>query len=185
MLIVGLGNPGENYIRTRHNAGFIALDYLVESLGTSFQYNKKFEAEIASTVYQGKKIYLLKPQTYMNLSGRSVSLVKNYYKIDLEDIIVLHDELDIPLGSLRIKKGGGSAGHNGIKSIDAGIGKDYYRVRLGIGRPDSNIDPADYVLSKFSKNEQMSLEELIADIVRNFDLLFLRDFDKFQLQFKN
>lgn len=182
MLIIGLGNPGKEYTHTRHNAGFMALDSLADALGLSWQ--KKLDAEFASTNYQGKKIYLLKPQTFMNLSGKSAIAAKNYYKIELSDIVVLHDELDIELGSIRHKVGGGSAGHNGIKSVDSCIGKDYHRIRIGIGRPEGRMDPSDYVLGKFSKDEQQNIDEIVADITRNLDMIIAGDFEGFAAKFK-
>ena len=182
MLIIGLGNPGNEYSRTRHNAGFIALDAIAANLGLSWQ--KKFDGEFASTNYQGQKLFLLKPQTYMNLSGKSAIAAKNHYKLGLSDIVVFHDELDIDLGSIRHKVGGGSAGHNGIKSLDSSIGKDYHRIRMGIGRPVGGIDPSDYVLGKFSKDEQLEIDEIIADITRNFDIMVAGEFEEFAAKFK-
>lgn len=182
MLIIGLGNPGKEYIHTRHNAGFMALDSIASALGLSWQ--NKFDGEFVSSNYQGNKIYLLKPQTFMNLSGKSVIAAKNYYKIDLSDIVVIHDELDIDLGTLRHKVGGGSAGHNGIKSVDSCISKDYHRIRVGIGRPEGAIDPSDYVLGKFSKDEKVSMDEIIADITRNIDMMISGDFEGFAAKFK-
>lgn len=182
MLIIGLGNPGNEYINTRHNVGFMLVDAIASSLGLSWQ--NKFDGEFASTNYQGKKIFLLKPHTYMNLSGKSAIAAKNYYKIDLSDIVVFQDELDIDFASIKHKVGGGSGGHNGIKSLDSSMGKDYHRIRVGIGRPTGGMDPSDYVLSKFSKEEQIEMDEIIADITHNFDMIIAGEFDKFAAKFK-
>lgn len=184
MLVIGLGNPGSEYQNTRHNAGFLALDYLASSHNCTWQKSTKFDAEITNFIHDGKKIHLLKPMTYMNLSGKSAQLVKSYYKLDISDIIVIYDELDLALGSLKHKIGGGSAGHNGIKSIDSTIGKDYNRIRIGIGRPDNGMDPSDYVLGKFSKDERMNLDEIIYNIDRHFDLLSKSEYTEFQSKFK-
>lgn len=184
MLIIGLGNPGSQYTFTRHNVGFLAIDSLANYCGASWQESAKFEAEFANIVYRGKKLYFLKPQTFMNLSGRSAIAIKNYYKIELSDIVVIHDELDLELGSLRCKIGGGSAGHNGIKSLDSSIGKDYHRIRMGIGRPEGQMDPSDYVLGKFAKDEQIIIDEVIADIRHNFDMIIDKDFEGFASKFK-
>lgn len=180
MLIIGLGNPGSEYEDTRHNAGFLALDAIADRLSFNFQDSSKFEAEIASGQIAGKKIFLLKPQTFMNLSGRSVSKVKNYYKIDISDIIVIHDELDIDLGKIRHKIGGGSAGHNGIKSLDSNIGKDYHRIRIGIGRPDNQAEVSDFVLKKFGKAERFLIDESIVKISDNIDFLIEGKIDEFK-----
>lgn len=155
MLIVGLGNPGADYANTRHNIGFILIDELT----------KRFNArDVTSTSFLGKcykfqNHFLLKPQTFMNLSGDSVIKVKNFYK--LEDVLVIHDDLDLPFGSLRFKKGGGHGGHNGLKSIDSRIGKEYIRVRMGIGKPEHKGEVTSYVLGAFSQEQQNYLNEWI------------------------
>ncbi|BCD59722.1 MULTISPECIES: aminoacyl-tRNA hydrolase [unclassified Nitratiruptor] len=148
-LIVGLGNPGPKYERNRHNIGFMVIDRLIERLKPTSISKKEFKGEL----YKAGSLFLLKPLTYMNLSGQSVLAVKNFYKIDIENIIVVHDDLDLGLGALRFKKGGSSGGHNGLKSIDALIGKEYIRIRFGIGRPQRKEDVVRYVLSDFTQKE--------------------------------
>lgn len=151
-LIVGLGNPGKSYEANRHNIGFMVIDYLVGELGATSISKASFQGEL----FKSGDFYLLKPSTYMNLSGKSVLAVKQFYKID--NVIVIHDELDLPFGALRYKKGGGNGGHNGLKSIDGLIGSDYLRVRMGIGKPEHKSMVADYVLHDFSADEQPRLE---------------------------
>jgi PTH1 family peptidyl-tRNA hydrolase len=149
-LIVGLGNPGQQYQKTRHNAGFLFLDYLAGVSAWSSE--AKFHGTVASSLVGGNKVILLKPQTFMNKSGLSVSSIARYFKIELEEILVAHDELDLSSGVVRLKKGGGHAGHNGLRDIIASLGgKDFYRLRLGIGRPNPGKNVADFVLSDLSK----------------------------------
>ena len=155
ILLVGLGNPGAEYKANRHNIGFMVIDKLVDDLKAINITKSSFRGEL----YKTPHFYLLKPMTYMNLSGESVHAVKSYFK--LEDVIVFHDELDIPLGSIRIKHGGSAGGHNGLKSIDAHIGNDYDRVRLGIGRPEHKGDVTKHVLGNFSKEESSCLQTVI------------------------
>lgn len=171
-LIVGLGNPGARYETTRHNVGFLAIDRLVDAWGASGG-GKKFEAEVYSCSVGGEKIVLAKPQTFMNLSGRSVGPMLSFYKIEPSDLIVIHDELDLPPMSLRIKRGGGAGGHNGIKSIDEHLGsQDYYRVRIGIGKPERG-NGADYVLDQYSDQELNELDPKLDD-VKNICEMLLR-----------
>ena len=153
MIIAGLGNPGRQYEATRHNVGFMAAEYLSRRLNFSFKESSKFKCVIASGNFENTKLHIIKPQTFMNLSGESLTLVKNYYKENNEDIIVFYDEIDLPLGTIRHKIGGGSAGHNGIKSLDQHIGTGYHKIRIGIGKPIEKIEVANYVLSKFSNEE--------------------------------
>jgi PTH1 family peptidyl-tRNA hydrolase len=147
-LIVGLGNPGDKYKFNRHNVGFLAVDYLIDEFNAS-KISSKFKGEL----FKSGEYLFLKPLTYMNLSGESVREVKDFYKIENEDIIVIHDDLDLPLGSLRFKRGGSSGGHNGLKSIDENIKSDYWRVRVGIGRPEDKKDVINYVLGDFGEDE--------------------------------
>ncbi len=154
-MLVGLGNPGTEYERNRHNIGFMVIDKLVDELKAVNITKSSFKGAL----YKTPRFLLLKPFTYMNLSGESVYAVKNYFKID--DVVVFHDELDIPYGSIRIKNGGSSGGHNGLKSLDMHIGNDYDRVRLGIGRPLHKGDVTKHVLGNFSKEEQPCLEKVI------------------------
>ncbi len=155
MLLVGLGNPGSDYENTRHNIGFMVIDEL----------NRRFSSlDVSKTTFLGKTYksknhFLLKPQTFMNLSGDSVVKVKNFFKI--EDTVVIHDDLDLPFGSLRFKLGGGHGGHNGLKSIDANIGKEYIRIRMGIGKPEHKGEVSSYVLGAFSLEQEKYLDEWI------------------------
>lgn len=160
-LIVGLGNIGKEYALTRHNAGFISLDYLVSEQGMAWKEKKDLKSQVAEIRLGEKRVLCIKPTTLMNLSGSAVLAIKRFYKLDNKDILVVHDELDMPYGSLRLRVGGSSAGHNGIKSISTGIGEDYARLRIGIQNAHtSKMDAADFVLKPFSKEEQGHFKEL-------------------------
>ncbi|USO02809.1 MAG: aminoacyl-tRNA hydrolase [Alphaproteobacteria bacterium] len=155
ILICGLGNPGSKYQNNRHNIGFKVLDRIASHYNVEFSDSKKFLGQVAQYKL-GDTVYVLcKPTTYMNLSGQSVAAIKRFYNIDNENIWVIHDEIELPFGEIRTKKGGGHAGHNGLKSIDAYIGKDYHRMRLGVDRPLYKEDVSNYVLSDFSKSENV------------------------------
>ena len=155
-LIVGLGNPDSKYKNNRHNVGFMVIDSLVDDHSCTYINKASFRGEL----YKSKDILFLKPNTYMNLSGESVRAVSDYYKP--KKIIVVHDDLDLPFGTLRYKIGGGHGGHNGLRSIDAHIGKEYYRVRIGIGKPDSKEDITNFVLSDFPKSQYDDLKKIIS-----------------------
>jgi len=157
-LFVGLGNPGSKYENTRHNIGFRIIDKLVADLGARDLHKASFQGEL----FKYSHHYFLKPTTFMNLSGKSVLAVKQFYKIESEDIIVIHDDIDLPFGALRFKCGGGHGGHNGLKSIDEVIGKEYLRVRVGVGKPAHKCEVAEYVLHDFSKKEEEHLDRLIS-----------------------
>ena len=162
-LIVGLGNPTDKYKKNRHNVGFMVIDRLIDDLSPANITKATFKGEL----YRARDLFLLKPMTYMNLSGESVLAVSRYYKISR--IIVIHDELDIPLGRIKIKHGGSSGGHNGLKSIDACVGSDYDRIRIGISRPQHKGDVIGHVLSDFRKEEWPCVEKVVdvaADIAR-------------------
>ncbi len=178
-LIVGLGNPGKSYQYTRHNIGFMAAERIANRYNfTSFITSSKFLAEISEGSIDHQKIFLIKPTTYMNLSGESVQKLKSYYKIDLSDIIVIHDDIDLEFGKIKVKVGGGHAGHNGLRSLDQHISKDYLRVRIGIGRP-ANEEVSDYVLNKFSKEELKEVEFLNEQIAININELLQGKIDQF------
>ncbi len=162
LLIVGLGNPGSQYEDTRHNIGFKVIDKLVSDSGAIDVSKNSFYGEL----FKSKQILFLKPTTFMNLSGKSVIAVKNFYKIELEDIIVVHDDIDLPFSALRFKSGGGHGGHNGLRSIDSMIGKEYVRVRMGVGKPEHKSQVVDYVLHDFSQDEGKILDEWIEHTVR-------------------
>ena len=172
-LVVGLGNPGAEYAVTRHNIGFMAVDLLAEKLGVR-SFSNKFQSEAATADYAGEKLILLKPQTYMNLSGKAVQAALAFYKLPPTQLIVLQDELDLPLGKLRIKKGGGANGHNGIKNIDQMIGPDYWRIRLGVGHPGMKGDVHDYVLGRFNAEEMTLVAKVNTALVEHLPLFWQR-----------
>ena len=170
-LIVGLGNPGKQYKDTRHNVGFMFVDNIVNKLGLKFSLDKALKCEILQTNINGEKVIFIKPMTYMNLSGDSVYLVANYYKIAIEDILVIYDDLDLETGKIRIRPNGSSGGHKGIQSIINNLGtKDIKRVRIGIDKVSSD-KTIDYVIGNFSKQDReiidISIEKAI-DILNDF-----------------
>ena len=162
ILVVGLGNPGKEYSLSRHNIGFMVVDELSNRLGVNL--NKiEFTSLYSEAVLEEKKLILLKPQTYMNRSGKAVSETVKFFKIPLKDVIVVYDEMDIPFGSLKIKVGGGSAGHRGIESIISSVGDDdFIRVRVGIGKPVQKSEGVTHVLSRFKKEEKRMIEEVVS-----------------------
>jgi PTH1 family peptidyl-tRNA hydrolase len=160
-LLAGLGNIGNEYQNTRHNFGFILIDQIIKDYNFNKLASKKSLSEIYTGEINGQKIIAIKPKTYMNLSGSGVLEILSFYKISLQNIIIFHDDLDLALGKIRLKIGGSSAGHNGLNDIDQKIGKDYLRLRLGIGRPENkNIDIANYVLAKFLADELKIVEQV-------------------------
>jgi len=160
-LIAGLGNPGSAYDNTRHNIGFRAVDRAAELLSTSIG-KKKFKSLCAEAVYLNEKLLIIKPQTFMNASGEALREAKECYRIAVEQIIVVYDELDIPLGKIRVNRGGSSAGHNGIRSIIASLGcGGFCRVRIGIGKPSGEKDGRNYVLARFSADERETAAEMV------------------------
>ena len=176
-LVVGLGNPGEKYARNRHNIGFMAADEIVRRHSFS-AYRTKFQGELAEGKIGTDKVLVLKPQTFMNESGRAVHEASSFYKIASEDIIVLHDELDLEPGKLRVKRGGGHAGHNGLRSIHAHLSEHYARVRLGIGHPGHKDKVTGHVLNDFAKADAEWLTPLLDAVADNMDaLLDERDSD--------
>jgi peptidyl-tRNA hydrolase, PTH1 family len=161
-LIAGLGNPGREYAGNRHNVGFMVADKLAARAGGKFGRDRS-RAQVAVVRLAGFPVTIAKPMTFMNLSGRPVAALARFYKLAPERIIVIHDDLDIAFGLIRLKLGGGDNGHNGLRSVSAALGtRDYYRVRLGIGRPPAWMDPADYVLQNFSAAEREQLTGLVA-----------------------
>lgn len=173
-LLVGLGNPGKDYEKTRHNIGFMVIDELVNSYSLSSP-KTKFHGILSDGVIDGKKVLAIKPNTFMNRSGLCVGEVVNFYKIPLENIIVFHDEIDLVFNKVKVKSGGGHGGHNGLRDIDAKIGKDYKRVRIGVGHPGDKDKVSGYVLKNFSKEEQTPIERLIDNISSNISLLLKND----------
>lgn len=169
-IIAGLGNPGAQYAGNRHNIGFMAVDAL-QRLPSFSPWTKKFRAEISEGEIAGEKILLMKPQTYMNLSGESVGEAMRFFKLAPADIIAIHDELDLPAGRARIKTGGGHGGHNGLKSLDAHCGRDYRRLRLGIGHPGDKERVHGHVLGDFAKTDSVWLDPLLDAIADNAAML--------------
>lgn len=161
-LIVGLGNPGSEYEHTRHNAGFWFLDELARLKNISFKPEKKFYGEVARYKHNGEDVWLLKPTTFMNLSGQAVQALAHFYKINLDEILVVHDELDLSVDTARLKKGGGHGGHNGLRDIASKMGgNNYLRLRLGIGHPGDKNKVTNHVLKKASTDDQISIERNI------------------------
>jgi peptidyl-tRNA hydrolase, PTH1 family len=165
LLIAGLGNPGPRYQATRHNLGFRLIDELARRCGVpDSAFRERFHGQVASARLGDEELLLLRPQTFMNESGRSVQAACTFYKIKPADLIVAHDELDLPFADVRLKKGGGDGGNRGIRSVTGALGADYVRIRLGIGRPppDFRGEPADFVLQAFASSELPSVEQMLA-----------------------
>tara|TARA_B100001996_G_scaffold337985_1_gene290198 strand:- start:308 stop:865 length:558 start_codon:yes stop_codon:yes gene_type:complete len=181
MLLVGLGNPSPNSTNNRHNVGFIVID----SINSKFKLSKqkpKFKGLLTTGQIQEKKIYAIKPLTFMNNSGVAIKELIDYFKIDAKNVIVFHDDMDIDIGKIKVKFGGGSAGHNGIESIDKNIGKNYSRIRIGIGRPKNNSTGAEHVLDNFSVEEKQSIESVTNNIISSIATLIKKDLDLFSSQ---
>jgi PTH1 family peptidyl-tRNA hydrolase len=179
ILFVGLGNPGRAYAGNRHNIGFRAIESIARATAAP-PFRAKFQGLASETALAGERVVLLTPQTFMNESGRAVGAAARYLKIEPKDIVVFHDELDLPPGKVRVKTGGGNAGHNGLKSITAHIGNDYRRVRLGIGHPGDRALVHNYVLGDFAKAETAWVETLCGAIGANAALLAKGEDDAFQ-----
>lgn len=178
LLIVGLGNPGKKYQSTRHNVGFMAVDEIAEKYEFS-DYQKKFQGLFAQGEVNGANAIILKPQTYMNKSGSSVAEAAGFYKIPPENVIVLYDEIDLIPGKVRVKQGGGSGGHNGIRSMDAHIGNNYWRVRVGVGHPGDKDMVTDYVLGKFTSQDKKVINNVIEAMAQALPLLADGAYEKF------
>lgn len=170
IILVGLGNPGSNYENTRHNIGFNLIDAIAKEFDFP-SFSNKFASLVSSKLILNKKITLLKPQTYMNLSGEAVAKVSSFYKIDLSNIIVIHDDIDLSFAKIKMKVAGGSGGHNGIKSIDQHLSSNYYRLRIGVDKPNSMRNVSDYVLDKFTKEEEKIITKITQLIIENLDLV--------------
>jgi PTH1 family peptidyl-tRNA hydrolase len=161
-LIAGLGNPGPQYAANRHNLGFLVADELAGRAGVRFKRDRS-ASQVATGRLAGVPVVLAKPMTFMNVSGRPVAALRGFYKVPADRIVVIHDELDIPFDTIRLKLGGGDNGHNGLRSVTAALGtRDYYRIRIGIGRPPGRMDPADFVLRDFSAAEREALPVLLS-----------------------
>ncbi len=172
LLVVGLGNPGPTYAKTRHNVGFMVADVLAARLGAPFKVHKRSGAEGVTGRLGGRPVVLAKPRTYMNESGRQVGPLAKFYSVTPGDVIVIHDELDIDFGRIRLKIGGGEGGHNGLRSVVSALGsKDFQRVRIGIGRPPGRQDPAAFVLQPFNAAERAEVPTIVEQAADATDIL--------------
>ena len=170
-LICGLGNPGVNYNNTRHNVGFHLADNIISHFNLD-KIKEDKKKELYSGLINNQKIFVLKPLTFMNLSGKAVSEIVNFYKIKLDHTFVIHDDLDLELSKVKIKQGGGNGGHNGLESIDQFIGENYFRIRIGIDHPGHKDLVSSYVLNKFSKSEEEIINKKIDKMIKNIELIF-------------
>jgi PTH1 family peptidyl-tRNA hydrolase len=178
-LFVGLGNPGPEYEATRHNAGFWWVDALAQELKVSLVPEKGFQARVARASVHGQTVWLLEPQTFMNLSGRSVAALARFYKIEPQEILVVHDELDVVPGQAKLKFGGSHAGHNGLRDIHAQLGTgDYWRLRIGIGHPGVKAEVVNWVLKKPAPDQRTAIEECIARTLKALPALLAGEMDK-------
>lgn len=181
LLVVGLGNPGPNYAKTRHNLGFMVADILADRIGSGFKVHKKSGAEVTTGRLGNRAVVLAKPRVYMNESGRQVGPLANFYSVDAADVVVLHDELDIDFGRIRLKLGGGEGGHNGLRSVAAALGtKNFQRVRIGVGRPPGRKDPAAYVLETFSTAERPEVPTICEQAADATELLIAQGLEAAQ-----
>ena len=180
-LLAGLGNPDQKYQNNRHNVGFALLDFLV----SAENYKKKFKGLLAEEEIDNQKTLLLKPMTYMNLSGESLFEIKKFYKLDNQNIFVIHDDLDLEIGKIKVKNGGSSSGHNGIESITEHIGNDFNRIRVGIGHPGEKNLVENYVLNDFKKEEVKLIKNSFASIKKNLQLVLSKKFDEFSSKVNN
>lgn len=171
-LVVGLGNPGTEYERTRHNVGFLVADVLAERVGGRFAVHKKSGADLLQARLDGRQVLIAKPRSFMNLSGRPVAALAKFFSVPPTEVIVVHDELDLQFGEIRLKRGGGEGGHNGLRSVSSALTtKDYLRTRIGIGRPPGRQDPADYVLKPFSAPERKEVPVIVEQAADAVELL--------------
>jgi len=178
LLLVGLGNPNPNNTNNRHNVGFLLIDEINKKFKLSKQ-KPKFKGLLTTGNINEQKVYAIKPLTFMNSSGICIKELIEYFKIDVKDVFVFHDDMDIDLGKVKVKFGGSNAGHNGIESIDKNIGKNYSRIRIGIGRPQKNSTGADYVLDNFSNEEKDNMQEVAKNIIESLSILINKDLDLF------
>ena len=184
LLFVGLGNPTPDSENNRHNVGFKIIDYINKKFSLSKQ-KPKFKGLLTTGNIEDEKVYAIKPLTFMNNSGICIRELIEYFKIDAGDVIVFHDDLDVEFGKIKAKFGGSSAGHNGIASIDKFIGKDYSRVRIGIGKPKGNTEVADYVLQNFDEDESKGIEKISKDITDSISILVKKKLDLFSSTVNN
>ncbi len=178
LLFVGLGNPNPNNLNNRHNVGFFVIDAINQKFKLSKQ-KPKFKGLLTTGKIDEQKVFAIKPLTFMNSSGICIKELIEYFKIDVKDIFVFHDDMDIDVGKIKVKFGGSSAGHNGIDSIDKNIGKNYSRIRIGVGRPKKNSTGADHVLDDFSGDERQDVDKLAKNIIESISILINKDLDLF------
>jgi len=178
LLFVGLGNPNPNNTNNRHNVGFFVIDAINQKFKLSKQ-KPKFKGLLTTGKINEQKVFAIKPLTFMNSSGICIKELIDYFKIDVKNVFVFHDDMDIDIGKVKAKFGGSSAGHNGIESIDKNIGKNYSRIRIGIGRPKKNTTGADHVLDNFSNDEKLNVNEVTKNIMESFSILINKDLDLF------
>ena len=178
LLLVGLGNPNPNNTNNRHNVGFLVIDAINSKFKLSKQ-KPKFKGLLTTGKIGENKVFAIKPLTFMNSSGVCVKELIEYFKINVKDVFVFHDDMDIDVGKIKVKFGGSSAGHNGIESIDKNIGKHYSRIRVGIGRPKSNSNSADHVLDNLSSDEKLTVADVTKNIIESLSILIERDLDLF------
>ncbi len=184
-IIAGLGNPTREYEKTRHNVGFEVIDVLADMLGTTVE-EKKFKGLYGRGIIGGEKVLLLKPQTFMNLSGESVKAAADFYKVDHEHIIIIYDDISLDVGQLRIRKKGSAGGHNGIKNIIAHLGtQEFSRIRVGVGDKPKKMDLADYVLSRFSKEDRVLMEDAFKDASKAVNVMITESVDAAMNQFNS
>ena len=184
ILLVGLGNPTPDSSDNRHNVGFKIIDAINQKFGLSKQ-KPKFKGLLTTGNIANKKVYAIKPLTFMNNSGICIRELMEYFKIDISDVIVFHDDLDIDFGKIKTKFGGSSAGHNGIESIDKFIGKDYSRVRVGIGKPENKIAVSEYVLNNFNEEEKIKLNQIMINIIDSIPILIDKKLDLYSSTVNN
>ena len=178
-LIVGLGNPGQEYEKTRHNAGFLFLDFMVANVGGSWLNESRFNGYTSAVTINNKVVRLIKPMLYMNRSGQAVGNIARYYKIDVSEILVVHDELDFNAGAVKLKKSGGHGGHNGLKDIISHLGgNEFYRLRIGVGRPSASHLVSNYVLSAPNKSDEFAIHKACEYALSNIDMLVVGEIEK-------
>ena len=181
-IIVGHGNDETKYDRTRHNLGFMVLDNYADKYELNFKKSAKFQCHLVETLVDDEKVILAKPTTMMNLSGHTVQALQKFYKFAPEDVLVIHDEIDLEFKQIRVKRGGGTAGHNGLKSITSVLGEDYWRVRIGIGNEKRDLmDAADFVLARFDQAEVSELDHIIKHSVQAVEDFLDGKFDKYKI----
>lgn len=177
-LVVGLGNPGADYVLTRHNAGYWFVDALVRAHGGSFRHERKFNGDVCRIQLDGHELRLLKPTTFMNRSGQAVQSMAAYLKLPSQSILVAHDDLDLPVGSVRLKQGGGHGGHNGLGDIIDHMGENFPRLRFGIGRPSQSAEVIDYVLERATEQDQSSIMEAVSAAISAMPLIVKGELEK-------